>query len=250
MAVDSIATHGDGTSTVVVNHGGALNVIEALSSMLVMSPADSVLSLSSSLFQAPLIDLWVPLLSGARLVIAPAEIEHSGARVSSLIRSEGITFMHAQPAAWRRLIDTGMRPARGLRALSGLPLTEELARSLLDRCRVLWNGFGAVQTSGYCALGRVERPEALAVVRPLANTRLYVLDSYDQPVPIGVTGELLVAGDSVTESRTAPSSESRPSVIEDPFGEGRAFRTGMSARWRSDGHVQLIELYTTTQTPA
>jgi non-ribosomal peptide synthetase component F len=158
--------------------------------------------------------------------------------------------MHAQPAAWRRLIDTGMRPARGLRALSGLPLTEELARSLLDRCRVLWNGLGAVETSGYCAIGRVERPEALAIVRPLANTRLYVLDSHDQPVPVGVTGQLLVAGDSVTQSRTARSSEGLPSVIEDPFGDGRAFRTGVSARWRTDGHLQLIELDTTTQPPA
>jgi non-ribosomal peptide synthetase component F len=245
MAIDCSPADGERACAVVVNHRGAQNVIEALAPLLVMSRADSVLSLSSSLFQTPLIDLWMPLLSGARLVIAPAEFEHDGARLSSLIRSEGITFMHAQPSTWRQLINTGLRPARGLRALSGAPLTEELARSLLERCRALWNGFGAVQTSGYCAIGRVERAQAAAIVRPIANTRLYVLDEDDQPLPVGVAGRLLVAGDSVTTSCTKSCSES---VIEDPFGEGRAFRTGKSARWRSDGHVELIEVNVMTET--
>ena len=148
--------------------------------------------------------------------------------------------MHAQPSTWQRLIDTGMRPARGLRALSGTPLTEELARSLLDRCRVLWNGFGAVETAGYCAIGRVERPEAVAIVRPIANTRLYVVDRNDQPLPVGVTGWLLVGGDSVTPSY----------AITDPFGDGRVFRTGKSARWRPDGRVELTDLRHHDRTPA
>jgi non-ribosomal peptide synthetase component F len=240
VAVDWIATDSDDTSTAVLNHGAAQNVTEALATVLVMSRADSVLSLRSSLFELPLIDLWVPLLSGARLVIAPAEIELDGARLSSLIRAERITFMHAQPSTWQRLIDTGMRPARGLRALSGTPLTEELARSLLDRCRVLWNGFGAVETAGYCAIGRVERPEAVAIVRPIANTRLYVVDRNDQPLPVGVTGWLLVGGDSVTPSY----------AITDPFGDGRVFRTGKSARWRPDGRVELTDLRHHDRTPA
>src|SRR5581483_1949710 len=87
----------DPASSAVLRHGEAQNVIDALASALVMSRADSVLALSSSLFQTPLIDLWMPLLSGARLVIAAAGLELDGARLSSLIRSEGITFMHARP---------------------------------------------------------------------------------------------------------------------------------------------------------
>ncbi len=225
-----------GTELPALVPDAAFNAATALASELLLSRADTVLSLGPNIFRDPLVELWLPLLSGARLVIAPPGIETDGRALSRLVRSEHVTFLHARPSTWRGLTDTGMRPARGLTAVSGgESLSEELAHVLLDRCRVLWNAYGVAETTGYCTLARIEEPVDIRIGRPIANANVYVVDDDDRPVPVGATGHLLVADASL-----APTNESAR-VIENPFGDGRAVRTGDFARWLRTGEVQLVD---------
>jgi non-ribosomal peptide synthetase component F len=180
-----------------------------------------VLALPSAFFDVPAIELWLPLAAGARVLVAPDDVAADGRRLSRLVSAEHASLLHARPATWQALLESGLRPARGLAAVSsGEPLGRELADALLKRSRVLWNGYGAPQMGGFATLGRVEADGPLTIGRPLANRRAYVVDGRDRPVPVGVAGELLIARDGASRA-------------------GAAHRTGDRARWLADGRLQL-----------
>jgi amino acid adenylation domain-containing protein len=225
---------------VMVRHAAVVNLAAALAADLGIGPADTVLVLPSTLFRLPAVELWLPLMAGAKIVVAPAELEDDGARLSRLITAERVTFLHAQPSTWHSLIDTGLKAHRRLGALSGGErLSPELAEEILGRCRVLWNAYGAVETTGYSTLARVERTAPVTIGRPLANTRVYVLDHDRRPVPLGVSGQLWVAGDGVASGYLNHADLTAEAFVDDPFGPGRAYRTGDLARWRPDGQLEL-----------
>jgi non-ribosomal peptide synthetase component F len=192
-------------------------------------------------FRCSASELWLPLIAGARIVVAPEETAGDGARLSRLMAAERVTFLHASPTAWQGLIDTGLRPVRGLRALSGgEPLSPELAEQILARCRVLWNAYGTAETTAYCTLGRVEPSERVTIGRPIANARVYVRDGLGQPVPVGVAGELVVAGAGVAEGYLNRPELTAAAFVTDPVGTGPAYRTGRRARWLADGRLELV----------
>jgi amino acid adenylation domain-containing protein len=223
-----------------IAHGSVVNLATAMAADLGIGPADTVLTLPSTFFRAPVMELWLPLIAGARIVVAPADVAGDGARLSRLIAAERVTFLHAAPSTWQTLIGTGLRPARSLRALSGGDeLSQTLADQLLERCRVLWNAYGAVETTTYAALARVEQSVPVTIGRPIANTRVYVLDGHNQPVPVGVTGELLVAGDGVASGYLNRTELTAEAFVDDPFAPGSAYRTGDLARWLPDGELEL-----------
>ncbi len=226
---------------VAIHHGAVVNLATAMAAELGISPADTVLVLPTTLFRASNMELWSALIAGARMVLAPVDTAGDGARLSQLIAAERATFLHAQPSSWQALIDSGLKPARDLRALSGgRPLSPELAEEILNRCRSLWNAYGAVETAGYCTLKRVEGSGSMNVGRPIANTRVYVVDRCGQPVPVGVTGELLVGGDGVACGYPRRPDLTTEAFVTDPFGGGRAFRTGDLGRWLPDGELELV----------
>jgi non-ribosomal peptide synthetase component F len=225
---------------VMNSHAAVVNLAVALAADLGIGPADTVLALPSTLFRLPLVDLWLPLMAGAKIVVAPAELAGDGASLSRLITAERVTFLHAAPSTWQGLIDTGLKANRRLRALSGGErLSPELAEQILGRCRVLWNAFGAAETTSYCTLTRVERSAPVTIGRPLANTRVYVLDHHCRPVPLGVSGQLWVAGDGVASGYLNHADLTAEAFVDDPFGPGRAYRAGDLVRWRPDGRLEL-----------
>jgi amino acid adenylation domain-containing protein len=225
---------------VPIRHAAVVNLVTALAADLGIGPADTVLVLPSSFFHVSVIEPWLALIAGARIVVAPADMASDGARLSRLIAAERVTFLHARPSTWQTLIDTGLKATRSLKALSGgEQLSQELADQILERCRVLWNAYGAVETTAYSTLARVEQSVPVTIGRPIANTRVYVLDGYNRPVPVGVTGQLLIAGDGVASGYLNRPDLNAEAFVDDPFGPGTAYRTGDLARWLPDGQLEL-----------
>ena len=206
-----------------------------------MSSADSVLVLPSTCARVPVVELWLPLIAGARVVIASAEDAADGRRLSRLIKSERVTFLHAAPSTWQMLLDTGLRSARSLRALSGgEPLSRELADRILERCRLLWNAYGAVETGFYATLARVEPNSPIGIGHPAGqHPRL----CRQRPPPTGTsraTGELLVAGDGVASGfLDRPEAPVTSAFVECSRSEGRPSARGCSARWLADGSLRI-----------
>jgi non-ribosomal peptide synthetase component F len=228
-------------AAVVIRHRSVANLATAIAADLGLTPADTVLVFGSSLFSLPAVDLWPPLIAGCRIVIAPPGAARDGAEVSRLISAERVTLLHARPSEWQALIDTGLKAARGLTALTGgEALSRELADEILGRCRILWHGYRAVETGGYCTLARVEPSGPIRIGRPIANARAYVVDRHLGPMPVGVTGELLVGGDPVGDGYRERAELTADRFGDDPFGPGRTHRTGVRARWLPDGDLQLM----------
>lgn len=226
---------------VLIGHSAVVNSAMALAAGLTIGAADTVLALPRAMFELPIPDLWLPLCVGARVVLAPGAVGADGARISRLIKAEGVTFLHARPSIWQALANSGLRSARGLKALTGgEPLAPELADEILNRCRTLWNGYGVAETTGYCTLGCVERSRPVTIGRPLANCRAYVVGRHDRPAPLGVRGELLIGGDAVATGYHAEMQCSATAFIQDPFSQSRAYRTGQAAQWLPDGDLQLL----------
>jgi non-ribosomal peptide synthetase component F len=182
----------------------------------------------------------MPLTAGARVLLARPSTE--GTRLSQLITAEKASFVAAKPSVWQRLLITGLRGARGLRLLSfGAPLPSSVADELLDRAAIVWNGYGTPETTDCSTLGRVERSAAVTVGRPIANVRVYVVDSRDRAVPVGVWGELLVAGAGVATGYADHSPVAASALTADPFGPGTVYRTGSLVRWRPDGQLEVAD---------
>ncbi|HEY1569257.1 MAG TPA: AMP-binding protein, partial [Solirubrobacteraceae bacterium] len=164
-----------------------------------------------------------------------------GAELTALMAAEHISFLHAAPSCWRMLVQSGLRAVRGLRGLSGgETLSADLAGEILERCRVLWHGYESAETGGHATLGRVEAGRPVTLGRPVANTRAYVLDEHGDPVPVGVPGELLVAGDGVAGRYLARPELTAIAFVDEPLGDGVAYRTGQRVRWRDDGTLEAM----------
>ena len=224
---------------VPLRHDAVVNLATAVAGDTGLGPADAILALPSSAAAEPF-ELWMALVTGARVVVAPAVAAGDGAALSRLIAAEGVTFLHAPPATWETLVETGLRPRRSLTAMSGGdPLGRELADLILSRCRTLWQAYGVPEATVYSTLGRVPPSGLVTIGRPIANTRIHIIDAAGRPAPIGVPGELLIAGAGVAGRYLHGPRPGSDGFVADPLGPGLAYRTGRQARWLARGELEL-----------
>jgi acyl-coenzyme A synthetase/AMP-(fatty) acid ligase/acyl carrier protein len=153
--------------------------------------------------------------------------------------------MQATPATWRVLLECGWTGAPELRILcGGEGLPRELADRLLPVVKELWNMYGPTETTIWSTVARVlPAKEHPSIGKPIANTQVYVLDGAGQPTPVGVPGELNIAGEGVARGYLNRPELTAERFVQDPFAArsgARMYRTGDLARWRPDGTIQCL----------
>jgi glyine---[glycyl-carrier protein] ligase len=226
---------------VVISHGALANF---LCSMLVepgFGKADVLAAVTTISFDIAGLELYLPLLAGARIELIGSSTAGHGYALAKDLRRCGATVMQATPATWQMLLDAGWQGGKSFRALcGGEALSPELAERLLDRVGALWNLYGPTETTIWSTAGRVDRGDAsISIGRPINNTRIYVLNG-DNPAPIGVAGEICIGGAGV-----AIGYHERPELTEDRFRSDpftnragdRIYRTGDLGRWGADGRL-------------
>ena len=204
--------------------------------------ADDVLVAVTTLsFDIAGLELYLPLVVGGRVVVAPATTAGDPRLLSALLADSSATIMQATPTTWRMLLDSGWRGSPGFRGLCGgeaLPvaLAEEIVACGIE----LWNMYGPTETTIWSSVSLVRANEPLTIGRPIGNTSLYILDARLAPLPAGVAGELHIGGDGVARGyRNRPDLTSER-FLPNPFGTGRIYKTGDLARYRSDGSVEYL----------
>jgi amino acid adenylation domain-containing protein len=231
---------------VVVPHAGVASFLDSMRSEPGFGAEDVLVSVTTLSFDISVLELFLPLTTGARLVLASRETAADPAALARLIEQSGATAMQATPATWRMLVQSGWQGAAGLKALcGGEALPWELAEALQARSGTLWNLYGPTETTIWSAVqpvtGRGEGVVALG--RPILNTGLYVLDRHLQPVPAGVHGELYIGGAGVTRGYLGQPGLTAERFVPDPFGGeagARMYRTGDRVRWLASGALEFL----------
>ena len=230
---------------VQVPHRAVVNFLTSMRETPGIVAADRLLAVTTLSFDIAALELFLPLTTGATLVITSPEVAADGLRLREQLARAGATVMQATPATWRLLIDAGWSGASGLKVLcGGEPLSRELADQLLERCSTLWNLYGPTETTVWCTVGRVHSTNgSITIGRPIANTRIYLLDRSMQPVPVGVAGEVYIAGAGVARGYLGRADLTAERFLLDPFSPAsgeRMYRTGDLARYLPTGELEHL----------
>ncbi|MEV6693584.1 amino acid adenylation domain-containing protein [Micromonospora sp. NPDC051196] len=233
---------------VAVRHAALANMLFGVRDLLGSGPTHRWLHLTSLSFDISTVEVFLPLVTGGRVVVASTVSALEGAAVLALIRAAGVTHAQATPSGWRVLLEAGLAapgdPAPPLVAVAGgeaLPVT--LARDLRARTARLINGYGPTEATVYATMADIPAdPVDVTIGGPLPNVRAYILDETGLPVPIGLPGELHLAGAGLAVGYLGSDDLTAQRFVPDPYDPagGRLYRTGDRCRWLPDGRIEFL----------
>ncbi|MEO7557905.1 MAG: amino acid adenylation domain-containing protein [Gammaproteobacteria bacterium] len=228
-----------------ITHRALVNFLCAMREQPGLTKQDVLLAVTTLSFDIAGLELLLPLIVGARIVIADRDTAMDGNLLIKQLDTAGITILQATPATWRLLLEAGWQGTPGLKMLcGGEALTRELAEQLLARGAHLWNMYGPTETTVWSLVYQVfSGTGPVPIGRPIANTRLYILDADNQPVPVGVVGELHIGGDGLARGYRNLPRLTAEKFIPDPFAanpDSRLYRTGDLARYLPDGTLECL----------
>ena len=235
---------------------GAVNTHRAICNRLTwmqrtyaISGFDAVLQKTSFSFDVSVWEFFWPLLSGARLVLARPGGQRDNAYLAELIADERITTFHFVPSALRPFIEArGLEKCQSVRQVicSGETLPFDLQEQFRSvSAAQLHNLYGpteaAIDVSAWTCGNRDDR--RVPIGRPIANTSIYLLSGYMQPLPVGVPGELCIGGEGLARGYANRPDLTAEKFIPNPFGgvyNDRLYRTGDLARYLTDGSIEYL----------
>ncbi|XDO64206.1 non-ribosomal peptide synthetase [Streptomyces sp. RLB1-33] len=232
---------------VVVPRAAVTNFLHSMAERCAIGNGDRLAAVTTIGFDISVLELFLPLVTGATVVLVARDTVLDPARLAVLVRAErdrpGSLLMQATPGLWRSLLDTDPTAVRDVRVLvGGEALPPDLADTLTAAAVSVNNLYGPTETTVWSTASEVTEGEAPDIGGPLANTSVYVLDARLQMLPVGVPGELYVAGTGVARGYHARPGLTASRFVADPFGPtgSRMYRTGDIAQRRTDGHLDYL----------
>jgi amino acid adenylation domain-containing protein len=230
---------------VVVPHRALVNFLRSMERITGMTERDVLLAVTTISFDIAGLELYLPLMLGARVEIATRGQVADGRELVSRLSSSGATVMQATPAAWRLLRTAGWEGDDGLLALcGGEALPADLAQELRGCCRTLINLYGPTETTIWSAWHAVDADDdPVPIGRPLHNTTIHVLDAHGGLQPPRLPGEIAIGGAGVAIGYLDRPELTAERFVPDPFDTGagaRLYRTGDLGRRRADGTLEFL----------
>ncbi len=235
---------------VQVPHRAVVNFLDSMRRRPGLQASDRLLAVTTVSFDIHVLELFLPLIVGGEVILASREEARDGRALMRLLHDSGATAMQATPATWRLLIASGWEGNSNLKILcGGESLAGDLCQQLTRRGASLWNLYGPTETTVWSTLSEIvakphDRPaEAVeSIGRPIANTRVFILDESMRLVPIGASGELHIGGSGLALGYRGRSGLTAQKFVPDPFSPlagARLYKTGDRARYRSDGSISF-----------
>jgi len=212
---------------------------------------DVLLAVTTISFDIAALELFLPLIVGARVEIVSQETAADGFRLVEALRRSGANVMQATPATWQMLLASDWHgPPLQRIFCGGEALSHELASQLLAKGLELWNLYGPTETAVWSSALRIESEDSAntaqdakeSIGHPISNTQIYILDQQLQPVPIGVPGEMFIAGLGVARGYHRRPELTAGVFLPNPFGKPgtRMYKTGDLCRYLPDGRIEFI----------
>ncbi|MFF7635947.1 amino acid adenylation domain-containing protein [Kitasatospora sp. NPDC008050] len=226
---------------VELSHRNLANVVGHFAESLAVGPRDAVLWLTTFAFDISALELFLPLVRGGKVVVAPDEARTDGGALFDLVERHDVRVLQATPTSWRLVVEEAGERLAGRQVLcGGEAMPAALAERLLAAGCEVHNVYGPTETTIWSTAARLRGgPQGpVGVGSPIANTRCFVADPDGRELPLGLRGELCIAGAGVglgyrDERLTADRFREHPRF-------GRYYRTGDLARWRHDGTLELL----------
>lgn len=205
---------------VAIKHQGVANYLSSMREGLDLTGDEVAIATITITFDFSVTELFLPLVSGAKLIITETEVAKDGTRLKQLIEQEEVTLLQTTPSTLYMLLDAGWMGNEELVMLvGGEAWTIQLAKELLNRPhKSLWNAYGPTETTVFSSLARINREdEVIALGKPINNTILYLLDEEMNPVDVGEEGELYIGGVGVAKGYLNNELLTKENFVRNPF---------------------------------
>ncbi|WP_426811136.1 amino acid adenylation domain-containing protein [Pseudomonas sp. WOUb67] len=233
---------------VEVRHQALVNFLASMAVEPGIDARDRVLALTSLSFDIAGLELYLPLLAGASVVLIGERQNKDPSALQAVIERHAITTIQATPSTWRMLLQAlPAQTLRGCKVISGgeaLPV--DLAEQLLALCGRIWNLYGPTETTIWSAAYCLDNEHPMPLLgKPIANTTLQVMAHDLSTAATGIAGELMIGGDGLARGYQRRAALTAERFVPDPYdrsgqGGGRLYRTGDLASYRSDGLLEYV----------
>lgn len=230
---------------VQVKRAGILNLLEGIQQSPGITADDNMLFTTTISFDIAELEILLPLVAGATLVIAGADVVKDGRALLDMARNENISIMQGAPFMWRMMLEAGWADPLPIKVFcGGEAMSRELAEGLLPRCNQLWNMYGPTETTVYSIIKRVmPGDEVITIGKAIKDTQVYLLDEQLNIVPNGEVGEIYIGGTGVARGYLNKPELTAERFIDDKFtnipGE-KIYRTGDLGKLLPNGDTQCL----------
>jgi amino acid adenylation domain-containing protein/thioester reductase-like protein len=227
---------------VQVRHRGLTNFLCSMAREPGFGADDKLLAVTTTCFDIAALELFLPLVAGGTVEIAPAGTVGDGDALRAHLARSRPTILQATPVTWKLLVNSGWAGDPALTGLcGGEALPRDLADELLARTKVLWNLYGPTETTIWSTIWQVRPDTRITIGTPIANTCCHLLDPAMRPVPLGFPGELYIGGDGVAAGYRGRPDLTAERFVASPGAPAHViYRTGDLVRQLLDGGLEYL----------
>ncbi|MFI5153658.1 MAG: amino acid adenylation domain-containing protein [Chitinophagales bacterium] len=230
---------------VMVEHRNLVNLLCSMQTMPGISSPDKLLAVTTISFDIAGLELFLPLITGAELIIADESTTRNGNALLEALKKYEITVMQATPSTYKMMLDAGWKEKFDFKILCcGEPMSKDLAGKLIPRCRSLYNMYGPTETTIYSTGTEIfSTDQIISIGHPISNTQVYILGESMRPVPESVVGEIYIAGDGVARGYLNKAELTAEKFLDNPFAGksySKMYRTGDLGKFLPDGKIHCL----------
>ena len=228
---------------VMVEHGNLLNFVLWSAQNLGYDNTSIQFSITTYIFDAFCLELFVPLAVGAKVILAGKEVSMDGFKLAKELAKHRPTHMQATASGWQILLNAGWDNPEGITMTTGGEAVSEDTKNKLAGVGTIWNLYGPTETTITSTFKKMEVAEKVNIGKPVDNTKIYILGPGGSLNPVGITGELCIGGKGVARGYLNRPELTAQKFVPDPFseqGDELIYHTGDLARWLPDGNIEYL----------
>ncbi len=237
---------------VMIEHRSLVNFLYSMYEMYDcdFNAGDRCLSLTNISFDASVCEIFMPLVFGACLVLNSDSDYLDVVKLSEIIVQKSVNFTYIPPSMLKELSGLLKKYPGGVKLDKMFVGAEPIKVRVMDEylsinpCMKILNGYGPTETtivaSFYPFRLEDDKESYISVGKPVSNTKIYILDKELLPVPVNTAGEIYIAGDCLARGYLNNSGFTGKKFVQNPYSEGRMYKSGDYARWLPDGNIQFI----------
>ncbi len=234
----------------LLNHRNVVNYVQNNNNnnvihLIIKNDYQTILSVTTVGFDIFVTESLMPLTNGRTVLLANESQAKIQTELNALVKKYPVDVMQTTPTKMNLLISdrSEVHYLKQLKAiiLGGEALDHTLVEKLQELTEAkIYNIYGPTETTVWVSNAEITNSAEITIGKPIANTQIYIVDKYLRPVPIGVTGELCIAGDGVGAGYLNRPELTAEKFIDNPFGKGKLYKTGDLAYWREDGNIVYV----------